>query len=145
MIAVVQLRFSEALRFLDPTLIILIEPRVSPLRSSRCRPRLLLLPLLEVFHVIIILFSGYSDGIRLLRFAFEELLLPALVVLSRPALRVGVRHDSGRVLSHLSQVLLEYLLEGLRLRGADRDIVDVYRLLTHIIGGTQSLGSPEIH
>jgi hypothetical protein len=101
-IAVVQVRFCKTLRFLNTAqiIIVLIESRISPLRGSRSRPGLFLFALFKVLDIIIVFFSWHSYGIRFLRFSFEKLLFPAFIIIPCFALRVGVRHYSGGVLSH---------------------------------------------
>jgi hypothetical protein len=101
-ITVVQVRFCKTLRFLYTAqiIIVLIESRISSLRGCRSRPRLFLFALFEILNIVIVFFSGYSYGIRFLRFSFEKLLFPAFIIIPSLTLRVRVRHYSGGVLSH---------------------------------------------
>jgi hypothetical protein len=134
-IAVIQVRFCKTLRFLNTAqiIIVLIESRISPLRGSRSRPGLFLFALFEILDIIIVFFSGYSYGIRFLRFSFEKLLFPSFIVIPSLTLRIGVRHHSGGVLSHFPEVFFKYLFKSLRFSAANRNIIDIDSLLTYIV------------
>jgi hypothetical protein len=134
-ITVVQVRFCKTLRFLYTAqiIIVLIESRISSLRGCRSRPRLFLFALFEILNIVIVFFSGYSYGIRFLRFSFEKLLFPAFIIIPSLTLRVRVRHYSGGVLSHFPEVFFKYFFKSLRFSAANRNIIDIDSLLTNIV------------
>jgi len=134
-ITVVKVRFCKTLRFFNTAqiIIVLIESRISPLRGSRSRPGLFLFALFKVLDIIIVFFSWHSYGIRFLRFSFEKLLFPAFIIIPSLALRVGVRHHSGGVLSHFPEIFFKYFFKSLWFSAANRNIIDIDSLLTYIV------------